>query len=385
MNRFDEQEVDAIAQVIRSGKLSPFFRDFRGGEQVQAFEHDFAKYIGIKHAVSVCNGTVSLEIALKAIDVGKSWEVITTPLSFIATGTAILSVGATPVFVDINRKTLNIDPKKIEDAITEDTRAIIPVDLLGYPCQIDRIMHIAHGHKHSRKILVVQDAAQALGASYKKATVGAHADVASYSLQESKTITSGGEGGMIVTNDDVIAEKCRNIRNHGNVYGGDPEIICGNYRMTEMQAAFGRVQLKKLNHFNYIQKNNALYFLSHLPSCLAAVWPGTGYPTCCPSYYLIPTILSTDRITRDEFVKKMTDMGISQGLPGQNVGYYKKLIYDNPIFYTFNDFGTTPKKWDCPNAEWARDNLILWDIHRFYHTLEDTKKTITEIGKALET
>ena len=143
ISRFDVREIEAVTRVIRSGKLSRFFEDFRGGNENQSFEKEFAEYIGAEHAIAVSNGSVSLEVALKAMGIGEGDEVITTPLSFVATATAILSVGATPVFADIDGNTLNINPEEVEEAITKKTRAIIPVSLVGYPAEMPRIMEIA--------------------------------------------------------------------------------------------------------------------------------------------------------------------------------------------------------------------------------------------------
>jgi dTDP-4-amino-4,6-dideoxygalactose transaminase len=369
MDRFDESELEAVKEVIRSGELSRFFTDFSGGRYVQAFEEDFAKYLGVEHAISVCNGTVSLEIALQAMGIKRGQEVITTPLSFIATGTAILRVGAKPVFVDIDKSTLNIDADLIENAITRRTRAIITVSLNGMPCSMYVVNSIARKHN----LMVLEDAAQSLGASIDGQKIGTYGLCGCFSFQESKTITTLGEGGMIVTNDFCIAEKARNIRNHGNVYGTMDDVVCTNARMTEAQAAFGCMQLRKLDSFNEVSKRNAEYFLSHLKPPFASVWNMTDEPAAKllrksyrSSYYLMPVVASPD-VRRDHFVQYTKDCGLSKGAPGQNVGYYKRLIYENKIFQS-NPKGRLP---DCPNAEWAQKNVYLFDIHRWNKTKKD--------------
>lgn len=712
-----------------------------------AFEEEFATYLGVRHAITVSNGTVSLEIALKALNIGKGDEVITTPLSFVATGTAILSVGATPVFVDINPRTLNIDPEKIVEAITTKTRVILPVSLLGTPCLMQDIMEIADGHDiavledacfeaeteiitnfgvksiadihsgdlvltsngkfetvkntfkrryngnmvklvtryYDRPILVtpnhrflaikspkfknstslrkkvmqdnlkfiaVQDLekgdfvavhrfnrkpyitppaiswttktnkigyktetvkitpdlmrlfgyyisegswsgnecifhfnstettlindccelirlfnrkpnvtirmncayvrfsakglksvfkqlfgsyarrkkipnlflhlpdqyimqllrgiflgdasfkhnklvystsskklafqthlllisfdfigalrrikpsqhsfegriirskggwsitikgtqlpkllkllqlpsegkhrpefalrkdnyilipirrkemitfndyvynlhvennptyclptatvhnCQALGASINGKKIGSFGDLGSFSFQLSKTISTLGEGGVIVTDDDMLADRCRHIRNHGNYYGElAMTIACTNARLSEAAAAFGRVQLQKLDMFNEIQIKNAEYFLREIEredeeeNFVASIFTPLACfkPIIHRIFMLIPVLLNTAEntatsckrfkpspLSRDELIQHLTDKGISKGIPGQNVGYYKNLIYDIPLF--------APYKTVCPRAESILGRLILFDIHRW--------------------
>lgn len=372
MNRFDDRELEAVASVIKSGKLSRFFQNFRGGEQVQAFENEFAEYLNIKHAISVSNGTVSLEIALKSLGIGKGDEVITTPFSFVATATAILRVGAHPRFVDINPETLNINASQIENAVCRKTKAIMPVSLCGFPVEMDQIMKIARKHN----LYVIEDAAQALGAEFADKKIGTWGDFGSFSFQETKSITSLGEGGMIVTNNDVLAEKCRHLRNHGNCYGMiQMDEPCTNARLSEAQAAFGRVQLQKLSVFNKTQIENAEYFLSHLPAPLKPVYvsPSNGKPI----YLLIPAILSDAEQTRDAFLKYLAEQKVSHGIPGQNVGYYKSLIYEYPLFVEY----ARP----CVNALWARKNVVVFDIHRWDKTIENMKNYLEMIRRFFET
>ena len=355
MSRFDVREIEAVTRVIRSGKLSRFFEDFRGGTENQSFEKEFAEYIGTKHAIAVSNGTVSLEIALKAMDIGKGDEVITTPLSFIATATAILSVGATPVFADIDGNTLNINPEEVEEAITKKTQAIIPVSLVGYPAEMPRIMEIAA----ENDLFVLEDAAQALGAEINGKKIGTFGDMGSFSFQETKQITTLGEGGMIVTDSDVLAEACRNIRNHGNYYGNLTKSVSTNARMTEAQAAFGRVQLTKLDMFNKLQIENAEYFLANLPKAMDPIYsniPGNYKPV----YLLIAVGFAVKPSTRTELLETLKREGISKGVPGQNVGYYKSLMYESAIVRE-----RCKKPVECPIAEIMRDCVVVFDIHRW--------------------
>ena len=395
MERFDERELDAVAEVIRSGELSRFFNSFAGGKNVQAFEEEFANYLGCKYAVSVSNGTVALEVALAALDLKLGDEVITTPLTFIATATAILCVGAKPVFVDIDPETLNMDELQVEDSITRKTKAILSVSLLGKPARMSILQSIANDYH----LTLVEDAAQALGTrsdldqgawrgnSALPSHIGTVSDIATFSFQESKSITSGGEGGMIATDSDELADLCRHIRNHGNTYGTlEMTQPCTNARMTEMQAAFGRVQLTKLDEFILIQRKNAQVLFDNLKQPLIPV-----YTEMDSTYYLIPYYIDPDGVTkftdmipsyavqykmsRDEFIEKCRQAGVSKGIPGQNIGYYKKLVYDNPIFQKYKP------KHGCMNAEWARDNILLFDVHRWNKTPEDMVKTAEVINK----
>lgn len=369
-SRFDQREIDAVTDVIKSGKLSQFFKDHCGGEQVQAFEREFAEYLGVDHAISVSSGTVSLEIALNALG-AKHGEVITTPLSFIATGTAILRVGARPVFVDIKKYTLNIDPQKIKKAVTPKTKAIIPVSLLGYPADVPTIKDLVPN------IPILEDAAQALGASIDGKKIGSIGEMGSFSFQETKSLTTLGEGGMIVTDNEELAEKCRNIRNHGNVYGPKPmNVACTNARMTEAQAAFGRVQLRKIDDFNKIQRSNAEYFLDNLPSLLEPVYPRSSR-NIEPTYLLIPAY-APDSIIREKIINWLTAEAFSQGVQGQNVGCYKSLIYDSPIF------GESKGRRTCKNARRAIKQLILFDIHRWHHTKRDIATCLNSLSEFIE-
>lgn len=363
MERYGIEEKQAVERVLASGEFSRFFANFKGGKEVQAFEEEFAQYVGVKHAVSVSNGTVALEVALLSC-LYPGDEVITTPLTFIATATAILRAGAKPVFVDVIPETLCIDETKVQEAITKRTRAIVPVSLLGMPCNMSALRNIAD----DEGLLIVEDAAQALGAKWQNRNIGAWGELATFSLQESKTITSFGEGGMIVTDDDVRADLCRHIRNHGNTYGSiRMPVSCTNARMTEVQAAFGREQLRKLNIFIKIQQVNAGVLCEELDFPLQSLYPGEIRDWS--TYYLVPMMLGLPdygqhKLTRDEFMKKCEETGISKGLPGQNIGYYKRLICDSPVFQRC-------VKSKMPNAEWAVKNILLFDIHRWNKTPDD--------------
>jgi len=227
------------------------------GKYIDLFEKKFAEFIGTKHAITVANGTVALHLILKALDVGEGDEVIVPDFTYVASANSVKYVGAKPVFVDADQKTFNIDAKKIEEKITEKTKAIMPVHIFGNPCDMDLILEIAD--KHS--LLVIEDAAEAHGAIFNEKKAGSFGIANSFSFYGNKTMTTG-EGGMITTNDDSLNEKLRILKNQGQGAGKKyyHEVLGYNYRMTNLQAAIGLAQLEKLGLFvNKKQQINAKY------------------------------------------------------------------------------------------------------------------------------
>lgn len=216
------------------------------GPNVQAFEKEAADYLGVKHAVSCANGTDALHLALLAAGIGPGDEVITTPFTFIATAEAIVYVGATPVFVDVDPKTYNIDPNLAEAAITDKTRAILPVHLFGQPADMDAIMAIAD--KHNLK--VIEDCAQSFGASVDGKMTGGIGLAGCHSFFPSKNLGCYGDGGMVTTNDDEVAAKLKQLRNHGSAERYHHDIIGYNSRLDEIQAVILRSKLKRIAQYN---------------------------------------------------------------------------------------------------------------------------------------
>ena len=253
-----EEEIEEVEKVLRSGFIAQ-------GPKVAEFEEAFANYVGAEHAVATSSGTTALHVALLALGVGKGDEVITTPFSFAATGNCALYVGARPVFVDIDPSTFNLDPEGIEDAITEKTKAILPVHLYGQPARMDRIMEISQEHG----IPVVEDAAQAHGAKFQDQMIGSIGDMACFSFYPTKNMTTS-EGGMITTNSSKLADQARILKAHGERERYQHSVLGYNFRMTDIAAAIGLVQLKKLNGFNQKRIENAEYLTEHLKgiSCI---------------------------------------------------------------------------------------------------------------------
>ena len=264
---FGPEEIEAATAVLRSGKVS-----YWTGNECKQFEHEYAEHVGVKHAMCVANGTVALEMALQAFGIGPGDEVVVTPRSFVASVTCVVTRGARPVFADVDRDSGNLTAETILRVLTPRTRAVIPVHLAGWPCEMDEIMHLAR----ERNLRVIEDCAQAHGAAYRGRSVGAWGDVGSFSFCQDKIITTGGDGGMLTTNDAELWSRLWSLKEHGKSYDAcfnrqwPPgfrwlhESMGSNYRMTEMQAAIGRAALRKLPAWLKRRRDNA----AKLAACL---------------------------------------------------------------------------------------------------------------------
>lgn len=245
------------------------------GPNVQAFEKEAAAYLGAEHAVSCANGTDALHLAIRAAGIGEGDEVITTPFTFIATAEAIRYVGATPVFVDIDPRTFNIDVSRIEAAITPRTKAILPVHLFGQPADMTAIMAIAEQHK----LQVIEDCAQSFGAAFAGKMTGAIGLAGCHSFFPSKNLGCYGDGGMITTNNAELAEAMRVLRNHGSKVRYHHDVIGYNSRLDEMQAIILRVKLKRIEQYNEGRRRAAHRYsagLAQLPDVVPPFEDGKG-------------------------------------------------------------------------------------------------------------
>ena len=244
------EEKEAVCRVIDSGMIA-------SGSVVDDFNRQFSDYIGVKHGIATSNGTTALEVALRALGIGPGDKVLTTPFSFIASTNAILYAGATPVFADIDPKTFNISADKIEEKLKKhrDIKALLIVHLYGQTCDMDTIMPLVKEHN----LLLVEDCAQAHSATYNGKKAGTFGDIAAFSFYPTKNMTTG-EGGMITTNNDDLAERCSLLISHGMKVRYYHDMIGYNYRMTNIAAAIGLCQLKKLDGFNKSRNQNADYF-----------------------------------------------------------------------------------------------------------------------------
>ncbi|TAN34322.1 DegT/DnrJ/EryC1/StrS family aminotransferase [bacterium] len=239
-----DEEKSAVMAVLDSGMLVQ-------GERVRALEARIAELIGVRHAVAVSSGTAALQLALQAHDIGPGDEVITSPFSFVATANSIISVGATPVFADVDPGTFNLDPSQLEDLIGPRTKAIMPVHLYGQPCDMDRLTDIATAHR----LAIIEDSAQAIGARFNGRPVGSFG-TGTFSLYATKNLMSA-EGGIVTTDDDTVADRVRLLRNHGMRERYSYVSLGYNFRMTDLQAAIAVAQFDRLEEFTLTRQANA--------------------------------------------------------------------------------------------------------------------------------
>ncbi|HEU5227576.1 MAG TPA: DegT/DnrJ/EryC1/StrS family aminotransferase [Ktedonobacteraceae bacterium] len=301
------EEEEASRRVLASGQLAQ-------GPQVALFEQQFAQLCQVREAVAVSSGTSALQLALQAHGIGHSDEVITSAFSFAATANAILSVGATPVFVDIEIDTYTLDPMQVEAAITPHTRAIMPVHLYGHPCDMRLLLPIAEANA----LVIIEDACQAHGATIGGRPVGSFG-TGCFSFYATKNITTG-EGGMITTNDPAIADKARLLRNHGQQARYQHITLAYNMRMTELQGALGVVQLQKLEHVTQRRIANAAYLTEQLKGVVQMPIVRAG---CRHVYHQYTIRLETNR---DQVVAQLHARGIETAI------HYPLPIYRQPFY-----------------------------------------------------
>ncbi|MBA7677232.1 GDP-perosamine synthase [subsurface metagenome] len=332
-----EEEIRAVTDVLRSGNLVQ-------GDKVKEFEQAFARLVGTKYAVAVNSGTAALHIALLAHGIGNGDEVITSPFSFIATANSVLFTGAKPVFADIEEETFNISAGGILGRIGPETKAIMPVHLYGQPCDMEKIMEIAGEHN----LAVIEDACQAHGASFKGSMVGSFG-TGCFSFYATKNMVTG-EGGMITTDNEEIADKARMLRNQGQKERYLHKLLGYNYRMTDIAAAIGLVQLKKLPEFIKKRQENANYLSGKLKV------DGITTPSVasgCEHVFHLYTVRVTDecRIGRDELARRLNEKGIGAGI------YYPLPIHKQPL-YSRTGFGDS-----LPVSEKLSGEVLSLPVH----------------------
>jgi dTDP-4-amino-4,6-dideoxygalactose transaminase len=360
---FGKAEEDRLLATLRSGQWGKL-----DGAEVAEFENRFAAIHGCKHGIGVVNGTVSLRIALMTTGIRAEDEVIVPPYTFVSTASAVIEANAVPVFADIELDTFNINPKAIRAAITPRTRAIIPVHFAGQIADMDAIIAIAREHR----LTVIEDAAHAHGGSYKNRPAGSIGHFGSFSFQSSKNLSSG-EGGIITTNDDDLAEACRSIHNCGRVTGGiwyEHHVISGNYRLGEFQGAILNCQIDRLEEQTKARDANGQYLASRI-AALPGLYPQRRTSECTRhSYHLFmlrldPAVFGAPR---DAVLRALE----AEGIPC-SAGYGFSLP-DQPLFQnkTFGPYlpGASTKldyrKSRCPNSDlicqqciWLEQNLFL--------------------------
>lgn len=347
-----KDELDsAIQRVIEN-------TSFILGEEVSSFEERFADFCHTKYALGTSSGTSALHLALLACDVGPGHEVITAPHTFTATGEAITHAGAIPVFVDIDLDSYNISPHRIEAAITEHTKAILPIHLYGRPAEMDPIMEIATRHK----LVVIEDAAQAHGAEYRGQRVGSIGHAACFSFYPGKNLGAYGDGGAVVTNDEQIAEKVRVLRNHGRREKYEHVMVGYGYRLDALQAAILKVKLEHLDGWNHQRRANAGTYRELLEG-LNLVLPQNSVHL--ESVYHLFVIRTRRRDALREHLRSQEIFaGVHYPIPLHLHAAYQHLGY---------------KEGDFPNAEQAAREVVSLPMYA-----EVTRPQMEQIARAIK-
>jgi len=333
----DEDEIEAVIEVLRSGIIAQ-------SKRVEEFERAFAEYIGVDYAIAVSNGTAALDIALKAAGIGEGDEVITTPFTFIATSNAILFQRARPLFADVD-ETYNIDPDKVAERITRKTKAVVGVHLYGHPFDIKPVMEICEDHN----LLLIEDCAQAHGAEYEGQKVGSFG-IGCFSFYATKNMTTA-EGGMITCNDRKFAERCRLLRSHGETKKYEHTILGHNMRMTDIQAAMGLVQLKKIEWLNGRRIENARFYNENIK--IEGLEKPKERKNVKHVYHQYVLRVENDfPMSRDELSKYLTEKGVGNAI------HYPKPVYLQPLYINLGY-----SEGLCPAAEEASRKVISIPVH----------------------
>jgi len=332
---YGEEEIAAAVAVLKSGKLAR-----QSGSKVGEFEKSYAEKFGVKHALAVSSGTAAIHVAISALGIGPGDDVIATSHSFAGSATPIVHAGAVPVFADIDPRTFNIDPRSIAEKITPYTKAIIPVHLNGCPADMDPILEIARKHN----LFVIEDAAQAHGAQYKGRMAGTIGSFGCFSFWEDKLITTAGEGGMVLTNDDDLAKKARMVHHHGELkedgayYKGERlylhSMLGYNFRMTEIQGAIGLAQLVKLDGYIQQRRENA-HLLTELLSGVPGIIP--PYEPDYAFHVFYKYILRIDRKVINADAKAFVEALTAEGIPCSR--RYPTPLHQQPVFTEHRGFG----------------------------------------------
>ncbi len=341
-----ERELEAVTDVVKSKFLIE-------GKNIKMFEEKFSNFTGAKFSTVAVNGTCALHLAMVALNIGPKDEVITTPYTFVASSNAILFSGAIPIFSDIDRETFNLDPEKIEEQITEKTKAIMPVHIFGNPCDMKAIMDIAEDHN----LIVIEDCAQAHGAKINNTHVGNFGDVGCFSFYGTKNLV-GGEGGALITNNEELFDKIKSLKNHGrSPAGGYAHYSIGfNYRSTDMTGAIMNVQMDRSEEIMSKRHHNGERYREGLKTFeelkLQQVLPGHQH-----SDYIMAPIIQKEGIEQQQIIDY---------LKSKNVGsraIYSVLSYQQPCYTDLSNWLLSRvidypdySKVRCPNAEFIAKN-----------------------------
>jgi perosamine synthetase len=350
-------EVKAVEKVLNSGMLTQ-------GEAVKSFENNFSDYLGVRNSIAVSNGTVALDLALKALGLRPGDEVISPAFTFIATANSILYQGSKPVFADVDSRTFNIDPEDLQKKVTPRTKAVIGVHLYGQPFDLRAVQQICEDHH----LALIEDCAQAHGAKFEGRRVGSFG-LGCFSFYPTKNMTTG-EGGMITTNDDSLAATLRLMRNHGDI-GKYNHIILGyNYRMTNIQGAIGRVQIKGLDQFNRRRIENAGFLSENLKR--AGITPPykDGRVKHVYNQYVV-RVEDSFSASRKKLMEYLESKGIGCAI------HYPMPVYRQPLY---KQLGLDQSA--CPVAEDVSQRVLSLPIHPSlsHEDLEHIALTVNNFG-----
>ena len=369
----EESEIEEMVKTLRSGWLGT-------GPKTAEFEKMMCELTGAKYALAVNSCTAALHLSLLASGIGEGDEVITTPMTFCATANAIIHSGAKPVFVDVNLKTMNIDENKIEKAITKKTKAILPVHLAGRPCEMDKIMAIAKKHN----LIVIEDAAHAIGAEYKGKKIGNIANLTCFSFYVTKNITTG-EGGMVLTNNKVFADKIKILALHGmskdawkrfsdDGYKHYEVIYPGfKYNLTDIAASLGIHQLKRIEKYGKMREQIWDFYDKELKD-LSLTLPAPGTPNTKHVRHLYTILVDKEKcgISRDQFMQELHLRGVGTGVHYNPVHLHK---------YYRDTYGY--KEGDYPNAEYIGARTVSLPLSAKL-TMTDAKKVVEAIKDIID-
>jgi len=371
---FTDEEADAVRDIVLSNKVN-----YWTGDECREFEKEFAVWSNSKYAVALGNGTLALDAALKALGVGVGDEVIVTSRTFIASVSSIVNSGAIPIFADVNLDSQNISAEFIRSVITNKTKAIVCVHLAGWPCEMDEIMAIANEHG----LYVIEDCAQAHGAKYKGNPVGSIGHIGCWSFCQDKIMTTGGEGGMVTTNDESLWRNMWAYKDHGKSYEAvyereHPEgfrwlheSFGTNWRMTEMQAAIGRIQLKRMSDWHNKRLSNASSIWNAAKQCKGLRVPAIPSHIEHAAYkcyvFVKPDELK-DEWNRDKVIQEISALGVPC-YSGSCSEVYLEKAFDNT--------GFRPKE-RLPNAKELGETSLMFLIHPTL-TKEEIKLTCDTI------
>lgn len=379
-------EIAAVTRVLESGKVN-----YWTGEEGRQFEREFAEYHGAKYGVAVANGTVALELALCALGIGEGVEVVVTPRTFLASVSSIVLRGARPVFADVDRDSGNITPETVRRVITDKTRVVMPVHLAGWPCDMDGIIGLAQ----ENGLYVIEDCAQAHGASWQGRMVGSFGEIGAFSFCTDKIMTSAGEGGMVLTNDLDLWRRMWSYKDHGKdwdaVYNREHppgfrwlhESFGTNWRLTEMQSAIGRVQLGKLDGWLERRRENARILiegLSQVPGLRVPVPDkGAGH-----AYYRFYAYVEPEQLkagwSRDRVMEAVTGLGVPcmQGICPEV--YLEKAFQDSGRWS--GGGGLRPKE-RLPVARELGETSLMFLVHPTLGTseMEESVRVVKKVMK----